>query len=438
MEEQNVNQIDQALIDKFGQEAEKRLSAPNPEELTMFAVASSAGIDLTQLPKEGPMMIALWVALLTVMRKYYKSEDFKYPTLDSFLEQYDGKFAGETEQEVSNLWQTANWMNILFGLIPARKNKGLVMQVIPKLIEGWEAKYVTGSGQTRFTAHRVHIFEVEGNTKANHRGKHRMGGKKRSDANSVSKSIQRNIAAEYKSTRRRKRGPRAGKGVKKSKQDEDTSDEDHDHHMDYTDGDEDDDYDDDEMTNEEVNEEMVHAYSLFRDTSGTGNVNAAMEVEGGDSWGLDLIRSTSILNLGKQGDGSLQREVSWTEIPIAESSQDFSWSPLSPLSIAPSNMFANDTAPSITPVPAGPMYPGNMQPPMQMPGTYWQYSRDGSYPMVFPQYNSCNVGMAMSPQPFADYSSDAIMEQPMVDNIFRGYQVPIMNCTRWQGSVPKL
>lgn len=363
----------------------------------------------------------------------YKPEDYKYPTLDSFLEHYDGKFAGETEQEVNNLWQTANWMNVLFGLIPARKNKGLVMQVVPKLIEGWEAKYVTGSGQTRFTANRVHIFEVEGNTKANHRGKHRMSGKKRGDAHSVSKSIQRNIAAEYKSARRRKRGPRAGKGMhKKSKHDEDSSDEDHDHHMDYTDGDEDDDYDDEEMANEEVNEEMVRAYSLFRDTSGNAS---AMDIDA-DSWGLDLIRSTSILNLGKQGDGSLQREVSWTEIPVAESSQDFAWSPLSPLSIAPSNMFSIESAPSVTPVPAGPMYQGSMQQPMQMPGTYWQYSRDGSYPMVFPQYNQCNVGMAMSPQPFVDYSE--AIEQPMVDSMFRGYQMPIMNCTRWQGSVPKL
>jgi hypothetical protein len=36
-------------------------------------------------------------------------------------------------------------------------------------VEGWQAKYVTGSGQTAATASRVHIFETEGETHANHR-----------------------------------------------------------------------------------------------------------------------------------------------------------------------------------------------------------------------------------------------------------------------------
>lgn len=42
------------------------------------------------------------------------------------------------------------------------------------MVEGFDAKYVTGSGQTKATANRVHVFEVEGNTKANQRGKIRI------------------------------------------------------------------------------------------------------------------------------------------------------------------------------------------------------------------------------------------------------------------------
>jgi hypothetical protein len=52
-------------------------------------------------------------------------------------------------------------MNILFKMITARKNKGLAMQVVPKLIEGWEVKYITGSEHSRFTANCVHIMEKE-------------------------------------------------------------------------------------------------------------------------------------------------------------------------------------------------------------------------------------------------------------------------------------
>eukprot|EP01035_Chromulina_nebulosa_P018498 gene18498-24215_t len=62
-------------------------------------------------------------------------------------------------------------MSLLFKIIPARKNKGLVIQVIPKLVEGWDVKYITGSGQTKATAHRVRIFETEGEIQAFHRGR---------------------------------------------------------------------------------------------------------------------------------------------------------------------------------------------------------------------------------------------------------------------------
>ena len=61
-------------------------------------------------------------------------------------------------------------MNVLFVLLPARKNKGMAIQVIPKMIEGWYVKYVTGSGQTKATADRVFLFETEGNITPCHRG----------------------------------------------------------------------------------------------------------------------------------------------------------------------------------------------------------------------------------------------------------------------------
>ena len=64
-------------------------------------------------------------------------------------------------------------MNIFFNYIPAKKNKGLILQVIPRLIEGWKVKYITGSGQTMATKDRVHIYETEGHVKPFHRGKER-------------------------------------------------------------------------------------------------------------------------------------------------------------------------------------------------------------------------------------------------------------------------
>jgi len=143
-------------------------------EINLFVIADGIGLDLSTLHKEGTLMYALWVALLYSMKNHLQDEDFKYKTMEEFLDAYDGWFASESEKEKHYLWQTANWMDLLFKMITARKNKGLAMQVIPKVVEGFDAKYVTGSGQTRATANRVHVFEVEGNTKANQRGKIRI------------------------------------------------------------------------------------------------------------------------------------------------------------------------------------------------------------------------------------------------------------------------
>lgn len=172
LDDSTFSEEEKAIIAKFYDEVDSRVSQSGVHgEISVFDVADSVGLDLSSLHKEGPVMYALWVVLLSVLRRHYNPEDYKYPTMQDFLQVYEGCFPSEPEDEMQKLWQTANWMNILFTLITARKNKGLAMQVVPKLVEGWHAKYVTGSGQTRRTAHRVHIFETEGNTKANHRGK---------------------------------------------------------------------------------------------------------------------------------------------------------------------------------------------------------------------------------------------------------------------------
>jgi len=136
-------------------------------------ICKSIGLDSTLLNKEGTLMYALWVTLLNGIRKFKLLASFKYPTIELFLNHFDyyDKFKHENELEIKKLWYIANWMSYLFTMVSAKKNKGLAMIVIPKLIEGWNIKYITGSGQTRATTNRVHIFECEGNVKANHRGK---------------------------------------------------------------------------------------------------------------------------------------------------------------------------------------------------------------------------------------------------------------------------
>jgi len=81
--------------------------------------------------------------------------------LKDFLEKYpDLRERNSTEQE--RLRHTANWMDLAFYTIQPRNNKTFVLNMIPRIVEGRNARYITGSGQTKPTADRVNIFRLEG------------------------------------------------------------------------------------------------------------------------------------------------------------------------------------------------------------------------------------------------------------------------------------
>lgn len=129
-------------------------------------------VDRKSLKKgEASVMNAFYVCILQILTTYLDQDDLQYSRFEDFLLAYGDKFESETENEKTLLWQTANWMNILFKLTTARKNTGLTMQVIPKLVEGWNTKYITGSGMKKATANRVFLFHAEGNAPIHRRGK---------------------------------------------------------------------------------------------------------------------------------------------------------------------------------------------------------------------------------------------------------------------------
>lgn len=167
------NQLIEEFHNQCADHAKRHGIDPNDDEYTVDRISSDINLSLYELPKEGIFIQAAWVLYLSVMRNYLNNaalKTYKYSSLSDFHKAYNDIYTDVDIQEQEYLWHTANWMAILFSLIPARKNKGLAMQIVPKLVEGWHTKYVTGSGQTKATASRVHIFETEGEVQANHRG----------------------------------------------------------------------------------------------------------------------------------------------------------------------------------------------------------------------------------------------------------------------------
>ena len=81
--------------------------------------------------------------------------------MEIFLEKYpDLKDRSALEQE--RLRNTANWMDLTFYTLQPRNNKTFILSLIPRIVEGKSAKYITGSGQTKSTSDRVNIFREEG------------------------------------------------------------------------------------------------------------------------------------------------------------------------------------------------------------------------------------------------------------------------------------
>ena len=161
-----IRKFEQACIDRANNKGIQ-------VEWNINSIAEENNLEVYSFDKECAFCQAIWLTFLDVTRSYKYVSVYKYQDLDSFLLSYDNIFNDYVLEEKINLKDTANWMNILFNMIPARKNKGLAMQIIPKFIEGWNAKYVTGSGQTKPTSDRVFIFEREGEVQANPRGKSR-------------------------------------------------------------------------------------------------------------------------------------------------------------------------------------------------------------------------------------------------------------------------
>lgn len=118
------------------------------------------------LLKERSPLSAFWVIFLRAYRMSLVDDSvFKYKKLEDFMAEYGSEFEAYDMSERMKLFYTANWMALVLKMVPAKRNKGFFLHVIPKLVEGFSSKYVTGSGQSKTTSDRVKIFEHEGNVK---------------------------------------------------------------------------------------------------------------------------------------------------------------------------------------------------------------------------------------------------------------------------------
>eukprot|EP01036_Dinobryon_divergens_P027714 gene27711-36530_t len=120
-------------------------------------------VDKATLKKDGDLITALYICILDMLKAKLGNDDFKYPKMSDFMgvKVYGDNFDGASSKEKERLRQSANWMHIFFKMVSVNRKKGLSIQVISKLLEGWDVKYVTGGGSKLETKYRVIIYETE-------------------------------------------------------------------------------------------------------------------------------------------------------------------------------------------------------------------------------------------------------------------------------------
>lgn len=161
---QDTQQTERRSLAKFtlfAKQAAKDVGIHDDKAWTVEEIAKRAKIDTTTLRRQSDLYPAMWVTFLQVMAEHMKFSELKYQTLEDFLDAYP-QFADREDHEQERLMHTANWMVVLLSKVPAAKNKGFILKVATKLVEGWECMYITGSGQSRPTSDRVEIYETEG------------------------------------------------------------------------------------------------------------------------------------------------------------------------------------------------------------------------------------------------------------------------------------
>ena len=84
------------------------------------------------------------------------------PTDEIFKEAFPG-FYERSETEQRRLYHIANWMDLAFYTLSPRRNKSLMLNLIARIVEGKNAKFIMSSAQNKKTMDRVYLFQMLGN-----------------------------------------------------------------------------------------------------------------------------------------------------------------------------------------------------------------------------------------------------------------------------------
>lgn len=118
----------------------------------------------SRLIYEAALIVLLYIHVLRGTPLTYPVSVGMFKSYDEIFEQYKGCKEFTTydilEMEQRKLLSFSNIMKVALVLMPKPK-KAHLLDLVTRIAEGRQAKYITGSGQTILTARRVQIFQTQ-------------------------------------------------------------------------------------------------------------------------------------------------------------------------------------------------------------------------------------------------------------------------------------
>lgn len=124
----------------------------------------SQSTSISKLHRSDEKRLCFEAAFIMLFSNRDEADDAKIRTIPAFLQKYpefkDDAMIEPGEQEI--LLKFRNMMKLAQLFIPAKNHKEHLMDLVTRLVEGRDQKYVTGSGEKPATRRRVLIYEREG------------------------------------------------------------------------------------------------------------------------------------------------------------------------------------------------------------------------------------------------------------------------------------
>ena len=158
--EKSIHELEDAVVnyDKDNSTAKEKKQIMLAKDIAI----KNGFIEMRSIKVEDERLLMFEVVVIILLSLHPEKCKFKYEDNHALLAKYPEFQSIDKNVELDKLRAFANYMNFALHFITAKYNRQHVFNIVTKITDGKDVKYITGSGKTKSTADRVLIYNREG------------------------------------------------------------------------------------------------------------------------------------------------------------------------------------------------------------------------------------------------------------------------------------